>query len=144
VRSVERIVELTGGWDRLRCRRLKIEVAGFMPLNIAVVGSGPGGGLLVAVSHTSVQDGVLMRDPEVVAEVTPGNPDWLPISFRQDSLGVVQEAVVDAHGVLCCPGMVADFRKFLQLWDKNIEAHGFIEAARRATSLDRRSPGQGE
>jgi hypothetical protein len=58
-----------------------------MPLNIEVTGKGPGGGLLLAISHSSVQGGDLMRDPEIVAEVTPGSSDWLPISFRQDTSG---------------------------------------------------------
>jgi hypothetical protein len=145
MKSIEEIIAVTGGWDRLRCRPLKVEVPGYLPLNIEIIGKGPGGGLLLAVSHTYVQNGDLMRDPEVVAEVTPGSSDWLPISFRQDNLGILHEAVVSEGGVfLFHHGLVADLRKFMAFWDENIRQQGFTEAARQATSQDRRPPGEGE
>jgi hypothetical protein len=145
MKSIEEIIRITGGWDELRRRPLKVEAPGFMPLNVEVIGKGPGGGLLLAISHTYVQNGDLMRDPEVVAEVTPGSSEWLPISFRQDNMGILHEAVVSEGGVfLFHHGLVADLKRFMEFWDRNIREQGFIEAARQATPQDRSPPGNGE
>jgi hypothetical protein len=145
IKSIEEIVCITGGWDHLPSHPLKIAVRSYMPLNIEVTGKGPGGGLLLAISHTSVQGGDVVRDPEVVAEVTPGSPDWLPISFRQDNPGVLQEAVVSEGGVFVFHhGLVADLRKFMAFWDEQIRQQGFIGAARTATSQERNPPDEGE
>ena len=146
MKSIEEIIAVTGGWDELRRRPLKIEAPGFMPLNVEVISQrGPGGGLLLAVSHTYVQNGDVMRDPEIVAEITPGSSDWLPISFRQDNLGILHEAVVSEGGVfLLHHGLVADLKRFMALWDKNLREQGFIEAARAATPQDQAPPDQGE
>jgi hypothetical protein len=144
MKSIEEIIHITGGWDELRRRPLKIEAPGFMPLHIELVGKGPGGGLLLAISHTFVQNHDLMRDPEIVAEVTPGSSDWLPISFRQDNLGILHEAVVSEGGVfLLHHGIVADIKQFLAFWDKNIQEQGFIEVARAATPQDQSLPDHG-
>jgi hypothetical protein len=143
VRSIEKIIELTGGWDELRRRPLTIEAPGFMPLHLEIVGRGPGGGPLLAISHTFVQNSDPMRDPEVVAEVTPGSPDWLPISYRQDNLGVLHEAVVSEGGVFVFDhGLVADLKRFMAFWDRNLREQGFVEAARQATSQGRSQPDQ--
>jgi hypothetical protein len=145
MKSIEEIIAVTGGWEQLRRRPLTIEAPGFMPLHLEIVGRGPGGGLLLAVSHTYVQNGDLMRDPEVVAEISPGSSDWLPIRYRQDNLGALHEAVVSEGGVfLFHHGLVADLKRFMAFWDENIREQGFIEAARQATSRGPRPPGAGE
>jgi hypothetical protein len=145
MKSIEEIITVTGGWDLLRRRPLKVEVPGFMSLNIEFIGRGPGGGLLVAISHSFLQAGDVMMDPEIVVEVTPGSSDWLPIRYRQDPLDIRHEAVVSEGGVfLLHHGLVADIRKFMQFWDSNIRQQGFIEAARTATSQGQTPPDQGE
>ena len=132
MKSIEEIVQITGGWDRLRGRPLRIEVEGFMPLCIEAVGPGPRGGLLLSVMHVYEQNGDLMRDPDVEVEVIPGADDWLPVSCSQDALGVYREAVSTRGGVvLFHHGLVADMRRFMDLWDRNLRDQGFIEAARR-------------
>ncbi len=136
MQSIAKIVELTGGWGLLRRRPLEIEVAGFLPLHIEVVGHGPGGGLLVSVSHANVQ--------QVIAEVTPGNADWLPVSYRQDSLGILHEAVVSEGGVFRFNRwLIPHLKRFLAGWDRDLREQGFIEAARAAASQDQRPPGSG-
>ncbi len=145
MKSVEEIIGITGGWDRLRSRPLRIEVPGYMPLHIEVIGRGPGGGVLLAVAHTYVQNSDVMRDPEVVTEVTSGDPDWLPISFRQDNLGILHEAVVSEGSVLLFHhGLVADLRQFMAFWDQNLRQQGFIDAARQATPRGQTSRDESE
>lgn len=132
MRSIEEIVQITGGWDRLRDHPLKIEVEDFMPLCIEVIGRGPHGGLLISVMHVYEQYGDLMRDPDVEMEVVPGAGEWMPVSYRQDGLGIFREAVTTEGGVVRVHhGLVADLKRFLKVWDRNIREQGFVEAARR-------------
>ena len=50
MKSIEEIVQVTGGWERLRSRPLKLVVAGFMPLCLEIVGQGAAR-RLTAVDH---------------------------------------------------------------------------------------------
>ena len=63
---------------------LKLEQAGYQPLHLEVIGRN-----LVAVSHTFIQNGDVMRDPEIV--FFTGTGEWTPISVTQDPLGVYRE-----------------------------------------------------
>jgi hypothetical protein len=133
VKSVEEIIEATGGWERLRRRPLKIEVEGYMPLHVEIIGRGPRGATLLSIMHTYVQNGDVMRDPDVEVEVVPGSDEeWLPVSYRQDGLGIFQEAVSTEGGVVRYNHpQVVDVKRFLGMWDRNIRDQGFVEAARR-------------
>jgi hypothetical protein len=135
MKSIEEIVQVTGGWDHLRNHPLKIEVKGFMPLCIEAIGPGPRGGLLISVMHFYLQNGDVMRDPDVEVEVLPGTEDWLPVSYRQDNLGIFRQAVTTEGGVVRFNhGLVADVKRFLEVWDRNLREQGFVEAARRMRS----------
>src|SRR4051812_3886346 len=76
MKNVTTIIEVTGGWDELRCRPLRLQVPGFMPLVVEAAGTGPRGGTLVSVAHYYEQNGDLMADPEVLFEILGG--DWSP------------------------------------------------------------------
>ena len=73
---------------------IRIEVSGYMPLSIEKIGQSGDGRCLVAISHTAVQNGDLMRDPEMVFEFHDFETDRMaePISFRDDFMGIHQEA----------------------------------------------------
>jgi len=74
-----------------------------------------------------------MRDPDVEIEILPDTGEWLPLSYRQDSAGLLQEAQIDIDGELmrASDRFVKDVQRFLKLWDQNIGEQGFIEAARK-------------
>ncbi len=132
MKSVQEIIELTGGWALLAKRAVTVRVEGFMPLCLEIVGRGPQGGTLLSIAHYYEQNGDLMRDPDLVVEIVPESGDWVPVSYRQDNLGVYQEAVtIDRGTVLFDHGLVADLREFMRDWDRNIRAQGFVEAARK-------------
>ncbi|HLN28200.1 MAG TPA: hypothetical protein VK395_10695, partial [Gemmataceae bacterium] len=60
---------------------------------------------------------------EVVGDV------WSPISYRQDSLGIMQEAVyVEGGTTFVRPKLLADIRRFCRQWDRNLRDQGFLEA----------------
>jgi len=60
----------------------KYESPPYMPLSVERIGTDTW-----AVSHTYVQNGDLMRDPEIVFKLV--NETIVPIEYRQDNLGVV-------------------------------------------------------
>jgi hypothetical protein len=76
-----------------------------------------------------------MMDPEILVEAGPGSSDWLPVSFRQDNLGVYQEAVSNACGkVVYDHRLIEDLKDFMRFWDANLREQGFIAAARKQAS----------
>ena len=144
MRTIEEIIEVTGGWDALHKRPIKIEVENFMPLHVEIIGRGSSGGVVLSVMHTFLQNGDVMRDPDVVIEIVADSGDWMPISYRQDSLGIFQEPVWSEGGnVLFDHGLIADLRQFLNKWDANLKEQGFVAAA-KLTASQSSSPNDNE
>jgi hypothetical protein len=135
MKSVEEIIEARGGWDRLMSHPVKVEVGeGFMPLCIEHIGPGPRGGLLVSIAHYYEQHGDLMADPDLVVEVIRQTGEWLPVSFRQDNLGIYQETVtVEGDGLVVRSKLVDDLRQFMRIWDQALREQGFVAAAGKPT-----------
>jgi hypothetical protein len=129
MRNVQKIIDSRGGLEALKQRPIRLQVPGFMRLVIEHVGRGPRGGELVSVAHYGEQNGDLMRDPEIVFEVAAGQ--WCPISIQQDYLSSYREAVfVGEDGkVYVRPVEVRDIQAFARMWDRNIKAQGFVDAA---------------
>jgi uncharacterized protein DUF6908 len=129
MRNVQRIIDKRGGLEALKHRPIRLEVPGFMRLVIEYVGTGPRDGSLVSVAHYGEQNGDAMRDPEIVFEV--GGGAWCPVSIRQDYVGSYREAVYtgDDGKVYIRPREVRDIQSFARIWDRNIMAQGFVNAA---------------
>ncbi len=131
MKNVKQIIEVLGGYERLKRQPIQLAVEGFMPLSVEYIGQGPRGGLLISVMHFYTQSGDLMRDPDLVVEVMVPSDEWLPVSYQQDSLGLYQEAVrVEDDGLKVRSRLVNDLRGFMDLWDRNLEEQGFVAAAR--------------
>ncbi len=78
-------------------------------------------GPLVSVAHYYEQNGDLMRDPDVVFLVDADGHVY-PVSFRQDNLGIDQEAAVVEDGKWKVrTRMQADIAKFCNDWFQNIQ-----------------------
>jgi hypothetical protein len=129
MRNVQKIIDTRGGLEALKRQPIRLEVPGFMRLVIEHVGTGPRGGELVSVAHYGESNGDLMRDPEIVFEVSDGQ--WQPVSIQQDYLGSYREAVfVGADGkVYVRPAEVCDIAVFARVWDRNLKHQGFVGAA---------------
>ena len=83
--------------------------------------------------HFYEQHGDICRDPEVEFEVDKSG-NWHPISYRQDSIGLMQEAVFldpDSGKVMIQPKLIEDLNRFIKTWDRNLTEQGFLEAAKR-------------
>ena len=92
MKTVQAIIETFGGLDSLKRNPIKLEVHGFMPLSIEFIGIGPRGLPLISVLHYYEQHGDICRDPDMEFEIDQDGK-WHPISYRQDSIGMMQEAV---------------------------------------------------
>ena len=132
MRNVQKII-VFGGLEALKQRPIRLQVPGFMRLVIEHVGTGPNGGELVSVAHYGEQNGDLMRDPEIVFEVAAGS--WHPASIQMDYTGSYREAVsVGEDGkVYVRPAEVRDILAFSRVWDRNLKAQGFEDAAATKT-----------
>lgn len=123
--TIKQIIEKHGGMDHLRDNPIKIEVEGFMPLSIEWIGKGFKKSDLISVMHWFVQNGDLMRDPDMVFATT-GN-DWTPISYQQDSIGVYQEAIRedDNGAILMNHRLLGELADFADSWSDNLQEQGF-------------------
>jgi hypothetical protein len=107
---------------------------GVMPVTIEVVGKREDGkGLVVSLAHYYEQNGDLMRDPEMVFLWFPEQKMVFPVTYRQDGLGLDQQAVTEFdestgayNGVY--PRMQAQQTSFANLWMKNIKQQQRIAA----------------
>jgi hypothetical protein len=115
-----------------KSRPIRLEVPGFMRLAIEHIGAGPRGGELVSITHYGEQNGDLMRDPEIVFEVAAGT--WHPVSIQQDYTGHYREAVFlgEDGKVYIRPALVRDITAPARIWDRNVKAQGFVDAAKAA------------
>ncbi len=129
MKTVAAIIAARGGLEALKDRYIKIANPPYMPLVVEFVGHGPRGYALVSVAHTYVQNGDVMYDPEMEFEVSADLSTWLPVSYRQDYLGIRQEAVwVTDRRIQVVPRLVRDLSQFANGWDRNLRGQGFLTA----------------
>jgi hypothetical protein len=146
MKNVAKIIKSRGGLRDLAGspvgtgKAIRVESAGFMPLCIECIGESPHGEgmVLISVAHYGEQNGDAMRDPDMVFDVnTSDDPsigwesgNWRPVSFRNDYVGLYQEALFLQDGqVMVRSRLVKELRVFARIWDRNIKAQGFVEAA---------------
>ena len=117
VTNVQAIIDLFGGLERLRDHPISLSVPGRLPLSVAVVGTGPRGGPLLSVAHHDGQNEGRAQTPGLVVELIPPVGWWLPVRFRQDRLGVFQEAVVlDGDRLVTRSRLVDALEAFVAEW----------------------------
>jgi hypothetical protein len=116
---------------------VRITVPSYMPLAVEAIGRSADGGALVALSHTTVQNGDLMRDPEIVFGIreVDGVRAAEPLSFRNDFTGTHQEVYrYDQHGhpTHVVPRLRKELCSFARMWFHNLNEQGFLaEHAKR-------------
>ena len=117
----------------------RIHTDGFTPLVVNDITCG--GTRQIALSHTTTQNGDLMRDPEIVFEIVEvgGVRFAEPVSYRDDFSGLRQE-VYDYDKVgrrtHLRPQLKTELRCFARTWFRNLRDQGFFDkSARRETFL---------
>ena len=103
-------------------RYLKLEAGeGMMPLHLEWIGANE-----IAVSHTYVQNGDLMRDPELTFRVDREKGTIEPLTFQQDgSIQIYQEVYPEPNRWI--PQLSRDLSTFAQQWFKNISEQGYLK-----------------
>jgi hypothetical protein len=110
---------------------VRFTISSYMPLSIEDIGPSNDGPRLIALSHTGMQNGDLMRDPELVFEIVAGSDSRMaePISFRNDYLGLMEEVYrYDQAGrkTHVNARLKAELKDFAALWFRNLKDHGFL------------------
>lgn len=91
----------------------------FMAVCVEIIGR-TGLGPLVSIAHYYQQNGDMMRDPDVVFLIGADQHVY-PISYRQDGMGIDQEAAIVEDGKWKVrTKMQADICSFCNQWMKNI------------------------
>lgn len=75
-----------------------------------------------ALAHHYLQNGDVMRDPEMVFLLAPDGQVY-PLTFQQDNLGIYQEAVrlLEGGNAKIAPALQKDLVVFANMWLRNIE-----------------------
>jgi hypothetical protein len=126
MKTIEEIITIFDGVEGLY---VSIENPPFMRLVIEHVGGGPHGLPAISVAHYYELNGDLCQDPEMCFEIesTPDGLVFHPYMFQMAIPPVYEEVTNDAQGVT----ITEQLRQFAAMWDANLRAHGFIEAALR-------------
>jgi hypothetical protein len=110
--------------------------AGWDPLSVERIGAGE-----VAVSHTFVQNGDVVFDPEITFFTGYGDDAWVPTSITQPPVLLVgQDGSERVLGGYRCVAWVrggeladadvagvAELAEFAEMWARNIRAQGWLE-----------------
>ncbi|MDE6591283.1 MAG: hypothetical protein K2K53_13285, partial [Oscillospiraceae bacterium] len=105
-------------------RYLKLEAGeggGMMPLHLEWIGQDE-----ISVSHTFVQNGDLMRDPEMTFRVDREKGTLEPLTFQQDGGLPIYQEVYPEPGKRV-PKLRNDLNAFAQQWFKNISEQGYLK-----------------
>ena len=135
MKTIIRIIEEAGGLAR--SSYIPINNQPWMRLVIEVLPeSGPDGLPVVSVCHYGEQNSDLMRDPEVLFEAVINDgllQELRPFYFRNDYVGIERWARQRSGrgDTVCKSGEVRELEHFANLWDRNLEDRGFLEAFRR-------------
>ena len=111
--------KLTEGLQKVGDHQQWNNDSSFMAACVEIIGRS-GLGPLVSIAHYYQQNGDMMRDPDVVFLIGADQHVY-PISYRQDGLGVNQEAAFVEEGQWRVrTKMQADICSFCNQWMRNI------------------------
>jgi hypothetical protein len=125
VRTVLDILKRAGGWHP----GLYLKVANPPYLELVIESldeSGPTGFPAISVAHYGLQNGDLMRDPEMCFELASGEESLDPCYWRNDYVAVEQwsrNIVRDRY--VCLAQLHEQHRRFAKTWDENLSFQGF-------------------
>ncbi len=133
MKTITEIIRRHGGLAALKAKPIHVTNPPYMPLAIEyVVDAGLRGLPVVSVAHHYLCNDDLMRDPEMVFEVSDAT-GLEPLAFRRDP--DVEKVAVwrDQQGcVMVNAKLIRDLRQFMRLWDKNIREQGFVEVYKQS------------
>lgn len=134
MKTIQKLIDLHGGFEAVRTRYLSLENPPYMRLVIEVIGGPyPNGAYELSVAHYGEQNGDPMRDPEITFLVVPAEQctTWTPLTFENSYMGcyqVVAEATREGRLNVRNAALLRDLRDFANQWDLNLMEQGFGRA----------------
>ena len=106
---------------------IRCKSSGYMDLSIEkLYYSDPYGNPVYSFTHYGEQNGDAMRDPDMEFSVNRETETIIPLSFRNDYVGVYHQVIQMRNGKqMYSSRMLKDLDDFLWRWCKNIIAQGF-------------------
>jgi hypothetical protein len=134
VNTIASLIEIFGGPTNIYA---SIENPPYMRLVIEDIGTGPRGHKAISVAHYFEQNGDLCQDPELGIELVNqnnGTVAYEPYFFQLAIPPAYEEVYPSGPG---CENQTLKIQltRFLKMWDENLAAQGFIDAAQRAAAL---------
>ena len=105
----------------------KINNSNYSPVSVEKLMDIPTFDTHFVISHTTVLNGDLMRDPEM--EFVTRNGKYYPITYRQNYLGIMQEALIYTNNgtpIKYRPDLIDIRIEFANEWMLNIEQQQHI------------------
>jgi hypothetical protein len=113
----------------------KIENPPYMALVIEDIQElGPHGFPVISVAHYGEQNGDLMRDPEMLFEISKHGEQTVltPHYWRNDYVGIEQYSATIGDGRLAVnQKLQREHAEFAEMWDRNLRSQGFLQAFQR-------------
>lgn len=114
---------------------IKIDNQPYMALVIEDIQElGPHGFPVISVAHYGEQNGDLMRDPEMLFEISKRGEQTIltPHYWRNDYAGIEQYSATIGDGRLAInQKLQGEHAEFAEMWDKNLRDQGFLAAFQR-------------
>ena len=119
---------------------VRITVEGYMPLSIEDIGHSPDGFRQISLCHYGMQNGDLMRDPDIVyvLQEIDGLLIAEPVSFQNDYMGVYQEAYEyngEGRRMNVNSRLKRELLSFSLTWLCNLKEQGFFDNDARRDRL---------
>ena len=133
MKTLAAILELTAALEP--GFHIKIENSPYMALVIEDIQElGPHGFPVISVAHYGEQNGDLMRDPEMLFEISKNGEKTVltPHYWRNDYVGIAQYSATIGDGRLTInQKLQREHAEFAEMWDRNLRDQGFLEAFQR-------------
>lgn len=113
---------------------IRCDAAGYMDLSIEkLYYNDPYGNPVYSFTHYGEQYGDAMRDPDMEFSVNRETETIIPLTFRNDYVGIFQQVIQMRNGkqMYSCR-LLRDLDDFLWRWCRNIIAQGFTPERYRA------------
>ena len=135
MRTVQEIINKSGGFSRLKQAEIRIENGIHMPLVIQYLDkSGFNDSDYLRVSQLETIDGRTVRDTEICFECKPDGTNWKPVYWNSDITGkktyVYQAYEVNDGRCLNLINLEAMrvLEKWADVWDEDLTTLGYLEA----------------
>ncbi len=126
--NYKRLAPFIASVDEQEDKHFTFHSDGFMPLSIEYLHYSWEGHPVYSMMHYYIQEGDLMRDPDMTFAVLHDEKKLVPLTFQQDGLptayGTLYQVVFPEPGKYR-PSLLKDLDSFFATWTKNILNQGF-------------------